>query len=104
MAFAPRLRPENFRSAFTAAEGWGSFAQTCDGRSQRATLEIKWGKLELKTLTLTPGNLVGGERTTATLGGQSVPLTSRNENGRLAVEFHDRLTLSPGAKLEVVIG
>ena len=104
MAFAPRLTPENFRSAFTAAEGWGTFAQTCAGASQRASLEVKWGRVELKTLTLTPEKTVATAKATATLGGESVPLTSHLENGRVVAEFHQRLTLSPGKKLEVAIG
>ena len=105
MAFAPRLKPENFRSAFTAAEGWGAFAQTCDGSGLRATLEVKWGKVGLKTLALTPAAAsTGNPVVTAKLGGQSVPLVSRLENGRVVAEFNQRLTLLPGTKLEVVIG
>ncbi len=53
MAFAPRLTPENFRSAFTAAEGWGTYAQTQEDNGFRASLELKYGKLELNQLTFT---------------------------------------------------
>ena len=103
MAFAPRLTPENFRATFTGAEGWGSFAQTHDGSSQRATIEVKWGRLELKTLTLTPVKPGAEGRATAILDGQRVPLTARLDNGRVVVDFNDRLTLSPRNKLEIVI-
>jgi non-lysosomal glucosylceramidase len=103
MAFAPRLTPENFRSAFTASEGWGTFAQTHDGLAQHATLEVKWGELGLKTLTLTPVKPGTKGTATATLNGQNVPLTARLENDRVVIDFNDRLNLSPQSKLEVVI-
>ena len=32
IGFAPRLTPEDFRRAFTAAEGWGTFSQRRNGR------------------------------------------------------------------------
>ena len=50
LAFAPRLSPENFRAAFTTAEGWGTFAQQRDGAAQQETIELKWGKLRLRRL------------------------------------------------------
>jgi non-lysosomal glucosylceramidase len=103
MAFAPRLTPENFRSAFTAAEGWGTFAQAADGDALKASIEVKWGKVELKTLTLTPLKPGAKGTATATLNGQSIPLSARLENNRVVIDLHDRLTLSPGQKLEVVI-
>ena len=34
-AFAPRLSPENFRAAFTTAEGWGAFSQKDEAGAQR---------------------------------------------------------------------
>ena len=50
LAFAPRLAPEDFRAAFTAAEGWGTFRQRREGNIQRETVELKWGKLRLRSL------------------------------------------------------
>jgi non-lysosomal glucosylceramidase len=104
MAFAPRLTPDNFRAAFTAAEGWGTFAQTHDGSTQHATIEVKWGKLGLKTLTLTPVKPGAKGTATATLSGQKVPLTARLEKDRVVIDFSERLGLTPQNKLEVVIG
>ena len=50
LAFAPRLTPENFKAAFTTAEGWGTFRQERTGNVQREVIELKWGKLRLKSL------------------------------------------------------
>src|SRR5262249_11145474 len=49
-AFAPRLGPDDFRSAFTSAEGWGMIAQMRENGTQRQTIEVRWGKLRLATL------------------------------------------------------
>ena len=60
LQFAPRISPENFRAAFTTAEGWGSFAQKLElaGASQPASLhvrlQLRWGRLKLQTLCLAP--------------------------------------------------
>ena len=104
MAFAPRLTPENFRSAFTAAEGWGTFAQKNDGSTLHASIEPKWGKLGLKTLTLTPPKSGAQDDAVVMLDGQHVPLTARHEDGRVVIDFHERLNLTPGNKLKIVIG
>ena len=103
MAFAPRLTPENFRSAFTAAEGWGTFAQDQQGDQLNASLDVKWGKLELKTLSLTPTKPGAKGMATAKLDGQNVPLAARLDNGRVVIDFNDRITLSPQHKLEVEV-
>lgn len=51
IGFAPRITPENFRSAFTAAEGWGLFSQKRDGGgAQEERIEMRWGRLNVKTL------------------------------------------------------
>jgi uncharacterized protein (DUF608 family) len=50
IGFAPRITPEDFRAAFTAAEGWGTFSQTRDEKVQRNEIHLRWGKLNVETL------------------------------------------------------
>jgi uncharacterized protein (DUF608 family) len=50
LGFAPRLTPDDFRAPFTAAEGWGTLSQKWDGNRQHQRIEVKWGKLRLRTL------------------------------------------------------
>ena len=52
LAFAPRLTPENFRAAFTTAEGWGTFSQKRQGGKQSIVIHLRWGSLRLRTFRL----------------------------------------------------
>jgi hypothetical protein len=52
IGFAPKLTPENFKAAFTAAEGWGSFSQEKKGGNATAEIALKWGRLRLRSITL----------------------------------------------------
>ena len=52
LGFAPRLSPDDFRAPFTAAEGWGTFEQKRHDGQLSAAIDVKWGRLKLKTLRL----------------------------------------------------
>jgi uncharacterized protein (DUF608 family) len=52
IGFAPRIAPENFKCAFTGAEGWGSFAQMTEGKETHSEIAVKWGSLSLKSVAL----------------------------------------------------
>ena len=83
LGFAPRLTPEDFRAAFTAAEGWGTLVQKRDGKRQTNRVEVKWGKLRLETLAL---ELPEGAKATqrhGESGGQETlrPVSSRTAGG-----------------------
>ncbi len=54
IGFAPKLTPQNFKAAFTSAQGWGSFSQSFDDSSFTASLTLKWGQLSLKMVSVTP--------------------------------------------------
>jgi len=71
---------------------------------QNQTSKLRNCRTWVKTLTLTPGKSGAKGTATAVLDGRSVPLTSRVEDGRVVVDFKERLTLSAGSKIEVVIG
>jgi len=56
IGFSPRLNPENFKAAFTAVEGWGTYQQRLErtARNQQAKrfdceLTVRHGKLRLRT-------------------------------------------------------
>src|SRR6185312_8452174 len=50
IGFAPRLSPENFKCAFTSAEGWGSFSQIKSAGKWNAKISVRWGKLRVKNV------------------------------------------------------
>jgi non-lysosomal glucosylceramidase len=50
--FAPKLSPEKFKAPFTTAEGWGAFAQQKSKDRLTADIQLKYGKLSLKNISL----------------------------------------------------
>jgi non-lysosomal glucosylceramidase len=103
LAFAPRITPEDFRAPFTAAEGWGTFTQKRTGGAQSEAIEVKWGKVRLRTLVfaLAPEN--AANRATVTLGGKNLETRLRTDGARAELTLGSDLVLSAGQALEVVI-
>lgn len=93
LGFAPRLTPENFKAAFTSAEGWGSFSQKITGGTMEVTVAMKSGKLALKTLALA----TKATKVTAMLAGQTVPATVTTTDGRATVSLD--VTIGTGQEL-----
>ncbi len=50
IGFAPRLTPEKFKAFFTSAEGWGHLVQERQAKKQTNRFDVKWGKLQARTL------------------------------------------------------
>ena len=102
LGFAPRLTPRDFRAAFTAAEGWGTFAQKQDAATLKADIALKYGKLRLNTLSL-----VGTYRAvTASVGGKPVAAVAAplsDGKGRSLVSFAPGLSLKAGQELAVLL-
>lgn len=103
LGFAPRTTPEDFRCAFTAAEGWGTLEQTREAGVQRNAVIVRWGRLRLTSLDLQAGaegevKVSVGERAvegvTAEIG----------EGGRLRVSFEAPVVLEEGQSLRVEVG
>jgi hypothetical protein len=100
LAFAPRLKPEDFKAAFTAAEGWGTFSQQRTGERMDAFIEVRYGKLELETLGLDCGAL---EPTSvhARLEGRPIDAALDREDSRVLLRFPKVLVIEAGQKLTV---
>ncbi len=101
LAFEPRIGAEDFRAAFTSAEGWGTFSQKKSGRKKTAALEIKWGQLRLKTFGLAAEAPPASVR--AELDGRETPASHRFEGGRVYISFETELRLGKGQQLHVTL-
>jgi hypothetical protein len=103
LGFAPAISPEDFRAAFTAAEGWGTFAQKRNGTTQDEKIEIRWGQLKLKSLAFAvPGNL-RRVKVNVTAAGKPVEIDYALNDGRLDIILKKDLILSEGQTLQVEI-
>lgn len=104
MGFAPKVKPERFKAAFTAAEGWGSFEQTRDAqRVQTHTVKLKWGSLNLKEISFElPANTQAAKVSVA--GSAETPSHQFLQKGkRVTVTFAGKITLKEGQELKIAI-
>ena len=101
LGFAPRLTPENFRAPFTAAEGWGTYSQKSEAGKQKVEIELKWGRLRLKTLSIVPDTALILPGATAMLGGHPLDAKLTMVEGRALVTFTKEVMVSAGEKLEL---
>lgn len=102
IGFAPRLRAGDFKAAFTAAEGWGSYSQTRPGKgaAQSHTLQLKWGKLRVKTLISELPAGVVAHKVTARLGQHTLEAPFSQDGGTVTIQLPKELTLTAGQNLE----
>jgi len=103
IGFAPKLSSENFRSAWTAAEGWGSYSQRIHGGSFEAKLEVHHGRLRLRTLAfeLSPGHNATSVK--VRLNDKSVASSHRLENNRMHIMLADEARIGINQNIQVSI-
>jgi hypothetical protein len=103
IGFAPRLSPENFAAAFTSAGGWGLFRQNRSREYQKNLIEIRWGRLPIKTLVLEVPEGAAANGIEAAVNGRPVPVGAKLRGSRLVLEFSS-ITLTEGQSLQISIG
>jgi len=103
IGFSPRLSPEDFRSAFIAAEGWGTFAQKRDDRLQTETLRLNFGHLNLKQMAF---DLAEAKRVTdvkVKLDGDVLEVNQHMVENRVLIYLVQAATVKAGQILEIEI-
>lgn len=100
IAFAPRLNPENFRAAFTAAEGWGTYEQQMAPQRLTATLKLRWGRLALQQLGLPLPPDARSARVRVRLAGKEVPANLSITDGQAVVRLDPPFALEAPADPE----
>ncbi|MCU0784832.1 MAG: non-lysosomal glucosylceramidase, partial [Verrucomicrobia bacterium] len=101
IGFAPKLAPETFKCAFTSAEGWGTFWQKRDAERTGCGMQLRWGKLRLKTLSLALADGVRVSTAKVSLAGKSVRAGVKVADQRALVTFADEIHLTPETELNI---
>ncbi len=103
LGFAPKITPANFSAAFTAAEGWGTFEQKRNASSQREKIDLKWGRLRLKSLAFELPKGFNVDGVTVKVMGKTISNSHSLKDRRLSIQLDEETTLSKGQMLTVVI-
>jgi non-lysosomal glucosylceramidase len=96
IGFAPKLTPENFKSAFTSAEGWGSYSQKVEGGKLKAEISVRWGRLKLRTIAMEVEKAASAK---VSFSGQSVWTDLERAGKKLLLTLKKPVEISAGETL-----
>jgi uncharacterized protein (DUF608 family) len=100
LGFAPKISPENFKCAFTSAEGWGSYSQIAASGKFTARLAMRFGALKLKTVAL---ECSGGDGVRAAVGSHVLSAKLARDGRRVLVTLAEAAEIPAGQTLEIDI-
>lgn len=101
IGFAPRLTPDDFRSLFTAAEGWGTLVQQRSESVQANRIEVRWGKLKTKILVFEVPEGFVVEENSVTLAGKPLDHEITQQGCRVVLTLDSMETVGVGETLRV---
>ena len=115
LGMVPRINPANFKAPFTAAEGWGTLAQTRDEDTQINTVQLKWGQLQLNTFAFEITEDFFPEKwqyeprrksakkvnVNAYVNGKFTSVKTKRDGVRIVVTFGEPIQLTAGDRLEI---
>jgi hypothetical protein len=103
LRFSPRCQPENFKSFYSTAEGWGTFSQKAGGKTQKTTLAVLAGRVWLKAFQI--GVPSGQAITDVRLGAEKVNVNYSIDAGQCHIHFGEGgIVVKPGLNLDVTTG
>lgn len=103
IGFRPVWKPEDHASFFTAAEGWGMFAQRRTPESQTARIDLRSGKLRVTTLVLQIPEGTKPSQIAVQSQGQAVPSTFAVDRQDVRITLEKPLTVEAGTPLATTI-
>jgi len=100
--FAPKINSTNFNAAFTAAEGWGNYLQRKSKNRWTYQLDLKHGKLAVKTISL-QCDLKKVTKLSVTINEQKIESTTKQEDNNVTLEFLNPVTISEKQTLKITL-
>ena len=96
-----KVLPQSIGKAFTSAQGWGTFAQKRDGKGQTEIIDLKWGRLALKTLAFDIPEDKTVSNVAVRIGDREVSRSYEVEDNRVRITLDSQLVLEESDQLTV---
>ena len=88
---------------FSTAEGWGLFRQKREGDRQRATLDVRYGRLRVRELVFALPGQAKPAKVGVTAAGKPPSVQYATKDGRLTITLATDVTVAAGQTLEIDI-
>jgi hypothetical protein len=102
LAFGPRMQQDNFKAAFTTAEGWGQFTQKVDGSKLIAGIDLRYGQLKLNEFSLDKEKDVLATSVNVKLDNKFIVVSLKIEADKYVLQFENDININEGSKLEML--
>jgi non-lysosomal glucosylceramidase len=103
LGFSPRVFPRDFRTFFSVASGWGTYAQRAVGRGTEVALRVEFGSLRVKEIATSL--VIPGDRTAqARVGRKVVAVRLRRRRGGADFVFEMPVVVQAGETLKIRVG
>ncbi len=103
IGFKPVWKPENHKSFFTAANGWGIFSQKQASKTQTETIELKYGNLTIKDLAFELPKSTHSAHVFVELNNQKIGATFKYNNNQIEIHLDEAVTIYAGQTLNIKI-
>ncbi len=103
IGFAPGLTPENFKCAFTGAEGWGSFSRKRARRGFICKILLRWGRLKLNSISLALADNAVAETVRVKLNGRELGARLIQSGNEVIITLSAMTELTPKDRIEISV-
>ncbi|MCJ7752900.1 MAG: hypothetical protein MUQ65_17740, partial [Armatimonadetes bacterium] len=103
LGFSPRVFPGDFRTFFSVASGWGTYAQRAVGRGVEVSLRVEFGSLRVKEIATSL--VIPEDRTAqARVGRKRVAVRLGRRRGGAGFVFEKSVVVEAGETLRIRVG
>lgn len=103
ISFAPKFMKDDYKAAFTLAEGWIQFAQKRDGKKQIDSIKVVRGKTRLGKLVFELLDPKAAGKVNVLVNGEKIKVASSVEDGKIIIVLEDKLELNKDDVLTVIV-
>jgi hypothetical protein len=101
--FAPKWNADNFKAPFVTAKGWGSYSQKKEVNKQVHRLDLKWGSLGLRKISLEKWDDQKAKSVSLMVGTQKIRVHFQQEGTSVSVELQKPLLLQKNQSIIIYI-